>query len=339
VLLHLRLTVPADTAEDVLALLDAHVGVAHLVHLPGAVRRPSGDLVLCDVARESVDELVDALQQQGVVSDGGISIEAVDASLSASSDRAVREAPGHGADAVVWGQVVDAADAESQLTATFLTFLSIASLLAAMAIVTDSAVLLIGGMVMGPEFSPLAGIALGAVHRNRRLVRQSARTLVLGFAVATALTVVAALLVRAVGWATLDDLLGQRPATGFITRPDRWSFPVAFIAGAAGMLALTSAKSSSLVGVFISVTTVPAAAAFALAVAFGDWAEAGRSALQLGINVVGILLAGLIAVLALRGLWRRAPRSLPRHRVTGSAPVRRRGGGRSGPALGEHLRS
>jgi uncharacterized hydrophobic protein (TIGR00271 family) len=311
VLLHLRLTVPADRVDDVLDLLDGHVGVVHLVHLPGVVRRPPGDLVMCDVARESVDELVDALQALGVEQHGGISIESVDSTLSATSDRAVARAPGHGGDAVVWDQVIETADTESTLTATFVTFLTISALLAAIAIVTDSAIVLIGGMVMGPEFSPLAGIALGIAHRNRRLVRQSTRTLLLGFAIATTLTILAALLMRVAGWASVADLIAERPATGFITRPDRWSFPVAFIAGTAGMLALTSAKSSSLVGVFISVTTVPAAAAFALGVAFGDWPDAARSALQLGINVVGILLAALVTVHMLRGLWRVLPRTAP----------------------------
>ncbi len=320
-LLHLRITVPPDRVDAVLDLLDRHVGVVHLVHLPGVVRRPAGDLLLCDVARESVDGLVDALQAAGVEEHGGISIESVDSVLSHTSDEAVRRAPGAGADAVVWDQVIEAADAESKLTVTFVTFLTVASLLAAMAIVTDSAVLLIGGMVMGPEFSPLAGIALGISHRSRRLVRQSTRTLVLGFAIATALTIAAALAMRLTGWASVADLLAERPETGFITRPDRWSFPVAFVAGAAGMLALTSAKSSSLVGVFISVTTVPAAAAFALGVAFGDWIDAVRSALQLGINVLGILLAALLTVRALQALWRRAPRTRPRRGRAGSAVV------------------
>jgi len=312
VLLHLRITVPEAVSDEVLALLGRHVGVAHLVHFPGAVQRPSGDLVLCDVARESVDSLVEELQAHGVERDGGIAIDPVDASLSHASDRAVREAPGDGADAVVWEQVIQTAGAESRLTYTFVTFLTIASLLAALAIVTDSAVLLIGGMVMGPEFSPLAGLALGAVHQRSRLVRRSLRTLGVGFAVATLVTIGGALALRAAGWAGVEDLLAERPETGFITRPDRWSFPVAFIAGAAGMLSLTSAKSSSLVGVFISVTTVPATAAFALGVAFSDWTDARRSLLQLAINVAGILLAALVTLLVLKGVWRRVPNALPR---------------------------
>ncbi|SDF95000.1 DUF389 domain-containing protein [Klenkia brasiliensis] len=311
-LLHLRITVPADRADEVHALLDDHPGVTHLVHLPGAVRRPAGDLVMCDVARESVDHLVDELQLHGVDQDGGIAIESVDTSLSAASDRAEQEAPGDGADAVVWDQVVSTADEESRLTWTFCAFLTIACLLAALAIITDSAVLLIGGMVMGPEFSPLAGIALGLVHRDREVIRHSLASLGVGFAVATVLTVGFALLLRWWGWADVSDLLAERPATGFITRPDRWSFPVAFIAGVAGMLALTSSKSASLVGVFISVTTVPAVAALALGIAFGDWSDAARSVLQLGINVVGIMLAAVLTLLVLKALWRRVPRAVPR---------------------------
>ncbi|KQS58747.1 hypothetical protein ASG36_12090 [Geodermatophilus sp. Leaf369] len=311
-LLHLRLTVPAERCGAVLAVLGAHVGVTHLVHLPGVVRRPDGDLVMCDVARESVDELVDELQRHGVERDGGIAIESIDTSLSETTDRSVRDAPGDGADAVVWDQVVQTADEESRLTLTFCAFLTIATLLAALAIVTDSAVLLIGGMVMGPEFSPLAGIALGLVHRHRAVIRHSVRSLTVGFAIATVLTIGFCLALRGLGWADVGDLLAERPATGFITRPDRWSFPVAFIAGVAGMLALTSSKSASLVGVFISVTTVPAVAAFSLGVAFGDWADAGRSVLQLGINVVGILLAAVLTLLVLKAVWRRVPRAVPR---------------------------
>ena len=76
------------------------------------------------------------------------------------------------------------------------------------------------------------------------------------------------------------------PLTAFIYQPDTLSWIVAFLAGIAGMLSLTSAKSAALVGVLISVTTVPAAANVALALAFGEIAEARGSAIQLGINLL-----------------------------------------------------
>ena len=66
------------------------------------------------------------------------------------------------------------------------------------------------------------------------------------------------------------------PFTEFISNPDFLSFFVAFVAGGAGMLSLTSAKSGALVGVLISVTTIPAASNIGVAAAYGDWSEARR---------------------------------------------------------------
>ncbi|WP_311052041.1 DUF389 domain-containing protein [Rhodococcus qingshengii] len=78
-----------------------------------------------------------------------------------------------------------------------------------------------------------------------------------------------ALLARAVGWVSVDNVTGPRPGTDFIYSPDKWSFIVAVIAAAAWVLSITSAKMGGLSGVFISVTTVPAAGNVALGLTFG----------------------------------------------------------------------
>jgi hypothetical protein len=62
------------------------------------------------------------------------------------------------------------------------------------------------------------------------------------------------------------------------------------------VLSLTSAKSGALVGVLISVTTIPAASNVGVAAAYGEWSDAGGAALQLGINLAGIVAAGLLTL-------------------------------------------
>ncbi|WP_203453496.1 DUF389 domain-containing protein [Jiangella aurantiaca] len=173
-------------------------------------------------------------------------------------------------------------------------------MLAAVAIVLDSAILVVGATVVGPEFGPLAGIAVGLVHGRFSIVRQSLITLVVGFAIAIVVTTVPGLLASWAGWIDPSVLTADRPLTGFIWRPDRWSFVVAFIAGIAGILSLTSAKSGALVGVFISVTTVPAAGNLGLALALGDADELGGAAVQLGVNMAAIVLAGMLTLLVLK---------------------------------------
>ena len=88
----------------------------------------------------------------------------------------------------------------------------------------------------------------------------------------------------------------RHPFTDFITDPTFLSFFVAFVAGAAGVLSLTAAKSGALVGVLVSVTTIPAASNIGVAAAYGEWGIAGKAALQLGINLAGIVAAGVITL-------------------------------------------
>jgi uncharacterized hydrophobic protein (TIGR00271 family) len=318
-LMQLRVTVPPDRTDAVRGLFEADAGTAHLAVLPGASLRPAGDLVLADVAREAADGLIAGLRELGVGHDGAITMEAVDAAVSRRAEEAERAAPGDASDAVVWEQVVRSVAADSALSVSFLAFLTIATLIAVIGIVNDSAILVIGAMVLGPEFSALAGLALGAVQRRPALARTAAITLVTGFVVAIAVTALAALAGRALGWFGAELLTAERPQTAFITAPDRWSLVVAVLAGIAGVLSLTSSKSGALVGVFISVTTVPAAGAMALSLALGSATAFGEAATQLGINLAGILVAATGTLLLQKAMWRRVPHAVPRvRRVAGA---------------------
>jgi len=190
------------------------------------------------------------------------------------------------------------------------TFLTIATLLAGIGIVTDSAVTVVGAMVVGPEFGPLAAIAVGLVRRRGVLARRGAIALVVGFPVATIITAVATWLAVQTGL-VFDELVELNTQTEFIYQPGVLSLIVALLAGAAGMLSLTSRNSADLVGVFISVTTVPAAGYVAVGGVLGEWSQVWGSAVQLMINLVGIVLAATV-LLAVRQ-WRhgRRPSAAP----------------------------
>jgi uncharacterized hydrophobic protein (TIGR00271 family) len=282
--------------------------------LPGVAVRPEGDLVLADVAREAADDVLDELRGLGLTEDGSISVEGIDLSLSADADRAERQAPGEGSDAVVWPDLAAKVKEESTLSATYLAFFAVATVLAGIAVLLDSAVLVVGAMIVGPEFGVLAGICAGLVLRRGAIVRRSLLALGVGFAVGIAAAVVATWLLTAAGLVDSDQLFQPRPQTGFIYRPDALSFVVAFLAGVAGMLALTSAKSGTLVGVLVSVTTIPAAGDAAVALAFalsahpshprGDYLhQAGSSAGQLLLNLLGLALAGGLTLWYQRRIW------------------------------------
>ncbi len=307
--MHLRVICPPERTEAVLAVVLDEVGATHVVALRGAAVRPVGDVVEADVTREAVDEVLGLLRELDIDREGGITLEVIDTTLSNAADHAVEAAPGDPADAVIWDDLVARTGEESRLSVSYQAFLTIACVLAAIGAITDSPVTVVGAMVLGPEFGPLAAIAVGLVLRRGDLVKRGAAALYVGFPVAMAFTAGAALLFSATGLLNTRTLESLQQVE-FIYEVGPFSFIVALLAGAAGMLAMTSAKSASLVGVFISVTTVPAAAFAAAAVVEGNFAQAAGSALQLVVNLVGIVLAAALVLVGTR-------------RFRGSRPMRR----------------
>jgi uncharacterized hydrophobic protein (TIGR00271 family) len=306
-MLHLRLITPAEKTDDVVRLIDKTVGATHLVVMPGAARSPAGDVVMCDVAREAGDELIGELRKLDLDKTGSIAVENIDLSLSERADKAEDDAPGEGVDAVLWEQLTDATHEESTLSITYLAFITLATMIAACGVVLDNAILIVGAMAVGPEFGPLAAFSTAIVQRHPRLALRSLNALLVGFAVAMLVTVGFSYFMDSVSLFSAEQLDALRPNTNFIYRPDWFSFVVAVLAGCAGTLSLTSAKSGALVGVAISVTTVPAAANAAVAFSYNEYKQAWGSTEQLLLNLLGIVLAGTLTLLFQKWLWRKRP--------------------------------
>ncbi|MEV0289783.1 DUF389 domain-containing protein [Kribbella sp. NPDC050820] len=302
--MHLRLIVPPDRSERVLDTLVDDPRVTSIVRLPGAAQRPAGDVIECDVTREATSSILSWLKQQGLYDEGSVAVAVVDAAPSRNARLTEKAAPGAPDDAVIWDAVVDQAYNEAKGSWVYYVFLTLATMIAAVAVVTDSSILVVGAMVVGPEFGVVAAVAVGLALRDLHLARRASLVLAWGFLLAIALTTVAALLARAVGWIDVGDVTAERPLTGFIWRPDKWSAVVAVLAGSAGVLSQTAGRSNALVGVFISVTTVPAAGDLALSIALWAPHHIGGAAAQLGINLVGMTVAGVITLLLQRRIWR-----------------------------------
>ncbi|MEV0806091.1 DUF389 domain-containing protein [Micromonospora sp. NPDC050200] len=316
-MLHLRVIAPSDRSGEVADLLAADPGVTHLVVLPGAARQPAGDYLTCDVVRESADGVLRKLQELGVEAHGAIAADDVELTLSAAADKAAHDAPGRGEDAVVWDEIAVKTGEQTALSGTFLALIMVATMIAGIGVLLDQPILIVGAMVVGPEFGPLAALSVALLRRNWGVVGRSVQALAVGFVAAMLVTVLSTWALTAAGLVDRGTLLAPRPLTDFIWRPDALSWVVGLLAGIAGMLSLTSKKSGALVGVLISVTTVPAAANVAVATAYGVWHEAAGSALQLVINLSAIVLAGLATLAVLRLSWWQVRQRAAGHPISG----------------------
>ncbi|WP_151084675.1 DUF389 domain-containing protein [Nocardioides cynanchi] len=304
-LIHLRLTLPSDLTDPVVELVRRHEWSTNVTVQRGVCVEPEGDLVEADVARERVNEVLEELHRIGACERGGVVLTTPTGTPFAAAERLERAAPGDPDDAVIWESVLAEAQAGARPTLSATAFLILAVILAAIAVILDSSILVVGAMVVGPEFSMIGAASVGLVFGRWALVVRSLRLLVLGFAVAVVVVAALSLVGRATGAITVDMVTAPRPQTDFIWHPDMWSFIVALVAGAAGALALAIHKTSTMVGVFISVTTIPAAGNLALGLAFWQGGEIVGSSEQLLINIVGMVAAGALVLAFQRVFWTR----------------------------------
>lgn len=323
-MIHLRIVVPEAQSEAALELLEEAPSVCNLIYLEGVARRPEGDVILCDVAREDTSLIVADLRELDIDRNGSIALEEVDSEISAVADAAART--GHGTtDPVVWEEVAKQTSEGVELSNTFILYMVLAMLIAAVGIYFDQPILIIGAMVVGPEFGPIAASCVAIVQREPALARRSAAALLVGFPTGIVVTFIATLLLDLAGELPASIDFDDQTLTRYISNPDFFSFYVALIAGVVGILSLTSAKSSVLVGVLISVATIPAAANIGVAAAYGDWATVGGAATQLAINLGAIFAGGLLTFFIQRRFYisRRRKHLSDRSRAHAGLPVGR----------------
>jgi uncharacterized hydrophobic protein (TIGR00271 family) len=204
----------------------------------------------------------------------------------------------------VWDIVEAKIGSDAVYAPSFYILLAIAGLIGAVGILTNSQILIVGAMVVGPEYNAIMGIALGIDKQDTPPVVRGAFALLAGFTAAVIVTLIFGLAIRWSGHTPRAYLLGVRPVSSLIDNPNLYSLIVAVLAGIVGVVSLTEARAAALIGVFISVTTIPAAADTGLSIAYANWSEARGSALQLLLNVTVLIAIGAAGLRLQRIIWR-----------------------------------
>jgi uncharacterized hydrophobic protein (TIGR00271 family) len=304
---HLRIVTPYDVTERIVALLAAEPGVSNLVVLGAAARRPEGDAVQCDVLSSAANSVLRQLKEVRDDREGPIAIEVVDAVIGERPPSPAKFGIVQRDIAPVWDVVDARIRSESVYAPSFYILLAIAGLIGAVGILINSEILLVGGMVVGPEYSAIMGVALGIDRRDGQLMLRGTLALVAGFLAAIAATLAFGLVIRGSGETPDAFSHGVRPVADLISSPDLFSVVVAVLAGIVGVVSLTESRAGALIGVFISVTTIPAGANIGLSIAYADWNRARGSTLQLLLNVVVLIVIGALVMRLQRDIWRPRP--------------------------------
>lgn len=285
-----RISCPPELTERIVHVLHTDAAATELAVVAGTNPMVPGDLVLADVPRGSIDLLLDRIPEGA--SRAGLHVAIV------PSERLVPEVvPADDADdeAVIWIQVVQDVHAAGRLSVINVLLVVIAAGIAALGIIQDQLLLIVGAMAISPDYFPIADTSLSIVRGLWGRAARGVGTLALLFGCGALGAWVLTGALQAVGLVDAD-VEPSRQLTLFISRPDGLTVVVALLAGVAGALAITLADARGLVGVFVSITTIPAAANIGVALADSNGPELTGAAIQLVVNVASLLVAGVITL-------------------------------------------
>jgi uncharacterized hydrophobic protein (TIGR00271 family) len=304
-MIHIRAVSPSDVTPRLVESLLANPGVLDVVVLPNGARAPDGDAVQFDVILAEANQVLRELRRLEVDRRGSIMIETVETSISDVAARAEGREPLGKDFSPIWEQVDARMRALGTYAPSWFVLLTIAGVLAAVGILTNSQILIVGAMIVGPEYYAILSVALGINKGDRPRIRRGLRAIVVGFLLAIVASLLFSLIVHAFGLQPTAFDRGVRPVSDLINSPNFFSVVVAVLAGVVGVVSLAEARTNALIGVFVSVTTIPAAADIGVSTAFASWREARGSLLQLLLNIVVLIVVGSIVLHFQRRVWHR----------------------------------
>jgi uncharacterized hydrophobic protein (TIGR00271 family) len=295
--LRLRLAVEEDRADHVTEALEGTGGVHRIVAL-NPERADTGVVLAADVMPAVADRVMELIHGWGVN----------ESDYLLTRQEVIAPAPhGHGRfrgeEEFAWVEVMGEARVHARPLGRYLALMSVAAIVAALGVIRDSPILIVGAMAVSPDLLPVCAVCVGLVGRRFALALRSGTTLLLGLLLVAGVGCGLAALLDATD--VIDGVL--RLGAGGLETLGTTDYSTVLIALAAGVAAMLSfeTRAAAAVGVAISVTTIPASALLGVAVGLGDLDKAGGAALVLAVNVTLLIVSGSVTLAMQTWLARR----------------------------------
>ncbi len=199
-----------------------------------------------------------------------------------------------------WAEVLGQARENSRPIGRYVVLMAVAGCIAAMGVLTDNAILIVGAMAVSPDLLPICATCVALVGRRAGLAWRAFGTLLVGMTIVMGVAALIAFLLHAVNIldGNPEDYLG---GLGGLVRADYSTVIIALAAGVAAILSFET-RAAAAVGVAISVTTVPASAYFGVAVGLGAVPQSDFALVTLALYVSLLIVAGTVTLAIQRRL-------------------------------------
>lgn len=169
--------------------------------------------------------------------------------------------------------------------------------IATFGLITDSAAVIIGAMLVAPLMSPILGLSLATVAGEKNMFSKAILALIEGVLLALLLSMFWSWIARLMPFGYLLELPDEILAR---TKPTPFDMGIALFGGVAAAYALSHPRlSATLPGVAIATALMPPVCTVGIGIAMGDGRVALGAALLFITNMITITFAGIIVFLAL----------------------------------------
>ena len=189
---------------------------------------------------------------------------------------------------------------QAQLDDSYLLFMAMSGVLAAVALLTNSIPILIGSMIIAPALPPLGLISLAIVAKKPQLAIKGIKTAFLGFIISMGFAVLTTWLLNQTNVISPETNLIDKHLLEERVKPGWYSVIAAIAAGIAGSIALVKQKTDTLVGVVAALALVPAIASAGIAFLSKDPKMGFGGLLLFAINVSFIIISGVLAIVIMQ---------------------------------------
>jgi len=298
-MLRLRSSVADHRVAEFGALLRELEGVRRVVQQADEAVAHEAYVFVADVEPSCADRLVDEIGKLGIGVDDYVLTR-----VDVVAPQHHHEHGEGGVDGFAWIEILGQARANSRPLARYLALINVAAVIAALGVITNSSILIVGAMAVSPDLLPICATSVGLVRGNYDLTRRAFTTLTLGLGL---VVLTAAVLSALLKWANLlpDGFAVEQSSLSTLAKTDYSTVLIALAAGVAGMLSFET-RASTAVGVAISVTTIPASAYLGVAIGGGGIEHALGAAVVLAINVSLLIVSGTLTLLVQRLLPNRS---------------------------------
>ncbi len=207
--------------------------------------------------------------------------------------------------------LVDEISATASPGFDFFLLVIISCSIATLGLITNSAAVIIGAMLLAPLMSPIIGLGLGSIIGEDALIKKSASALLRGALLAILLSTVMTLINRFLPFVSLQELPAEVIAR---TRPSPIDLMIALAGGFAAAYAMTRPNlSAALPGVAIATALMPPLCTIGIGIALNRWDVASGATLLFITNAITIAFAAAF-VFFIRGFSAEARKNAGRFR-------------------------